>query len=193
MVCSPYRLQVAAFISTQTFVKLSPFLLLPLVLVVGGCVSQEPQHPLGRAAIRTKGEPDVFQVKDDDAQMDQATRQARKTVGKFIAALSSPTPSQHGFAVKKLFVKDGEGEHIWLTDIHYSHGRFHGIVDNKPTVIKGLKVGDRHSVNPDEVSDWLYVENGHLVGGYTLRVLASELSPEQRAAFEKEAKFTIGR
>ena len=156
---------------------------------------QESDHPLGRAAIRTKGEPDVFQVKDDDAQMDRATHQARRTVGKFIAALNNPTSSQHGFQVKKLFVDHitGEHEHIWLTDIHYSHGRLHGIVDNKPTMIKGLKVGDRHSVNPDEISDWLYVEDGHLVGGYTLRVLASELSPEQRAAFEKEAKFTIGR
>ncbi len=160
--------------------------------MVGGCASQESVHPIGRAAIRTKGDPDVFQVKDDDAQMDRATRRARKTVGQFLTALQHPTATQHGFAVKKLFVKDGEGEHIWMTDIHYSGGRLHGIVDNRPTMIKGLKVGDRHSVNPDEVSDWLYIDNGHLVGGYTLRVLASELSPEQRAEFEKESKFTIG-
>ena len=37
-----------------------------------------------------------------------------------------------------------------------------------------------------------YVEDGHLVGGYTIRVLYSELTPEEKADFEKRADFHIG-
>ena len=52
-------------------------------------------------------------------------------------------------------------------------------------------MGDRVSVNPNEITDWAFVENGRLVGGYTIRVLYSELSPERRKALEAEARFRI--
>ena len=66
------------------------------------------------------------------------------------------------------------------------------MVDNKPANIPGLKVGAKASVNPDEISDWSYVDNGRLVGGYTIRVLYSELTPQERADFEKQADFHVG-
>ena len=93
---------------------------------------------------------------------------------------------------RKLFVKDGKAEHIWLADVKFTGNRFVGNVDNKPMYIKGLKIGERESVNPDEVIDWSYVEDGHLVGGYTIRVLYSELTPAEKADFEKRADFHIG-
>ncbi len=80
---------------------------------------------------------------------------------------------------------------MWLSDITFKGNRFHGYIDNIPRKIKGVKMGDKVSVNPNEISDWAFVENGRLVGGYTIRVLYSELSPEGRAALEKEARFRI--
>ena len=58
----------------------------------------------------------------------------------------------------------------------FTGNRFVGVVDNKPNNIPGLKVGARASVNPDEISDWSYVDHGKLVGGYTIRVLYAEMS-----------------
>ena len=165
----------------------------PLLLIVTGCASEEAHHPIGRSVTRTKTEPDVYQVADSDVQMERATRRAQRTVGKFIAALDHPSPTEKGFLVKKLFVVDGVPEHMWLTDVHYHGGRFYGNLDNQPEKIRGPRLGQRESVIPDEISDWLYVDNGQLIGGYTLRVLADDMSPEQRAQFEKEAKFSIGR
>ena len=82
-------------------------------------------------------------------------------------------------------------EHLWLADVTISGNRFVGYVDNQPTKIKGLKMGERVSVDPNEISDWAYIQNGRLIGGYTIRVLYMELSPGRRAALEKEAKFRI--
>ena len=107
-------------------------------------------------------------------------------------ALQHPAANQRDFQVKKLFIKDGKAEHIWLTDVKFNGNRFVGSVDNRPEFIKGVKVGMRASVNPDEISDWSYVEDGHLVGGYTIRVLYSELTPAERQDFEKQADFHIG-
>ncbi len=135
----------------------------------------------------------TYAVDDKDSQMERASARARRSVSQFIEALKSPKPGQTDFQVKKLFIaKDGgRSEHIWLADVHFTGNRLHGIVDNQPKYIKGLKVGDRASVNPDEVSDWSYVENGHLVGGYTVRVIYGELSAQEKSDFEKQVGFQI--
>jgi len=113
-------------------------------------------------------------------------------VGVFIQALQHPARGQRDFEVKKPFRQGDVVEHLWLSNVQFKGNRFHGYVDNRPRKIKGLKMGDRVSVNPNEISDWAFVENGRLVGGYTIRVLYTHLSPERRKALEQEARFRIG-
>ena len=52
-------------------------------------------------------------------------------------------------------------------------------------------MGQLVSVNPNEISDWLYIDNGKLVGGYSVRVLYSELSPQDKQEFDRAADFKI--
>jgi uncharacterized protein YegJ (DUF2314 family) len=49
------------------------------------------------------------------------------------------------------------------------------------------------SVNTNEISDWLYIDSGKLVGGYTVRAHYNELSPEQKQEFDRAADFKIGK
>ena len=155
----------------------------------GNDEDDESIHAIGRTATRLNGDAVMYNVDENDKQMDQATVRARRNVGRFIAALQHPAANQRDFQVKKLFVKDGKAEHIWLADVKFNGNRIVGNVDNRPMFIKDLKVGTRVSVNPDEVIDWSYVEDGHLVGGYTIRVLYKELTPAEQAEFEKQADF----
>lgn len=164
-----------------------------LALAAGGCAmsDEDSYHPIGRGAARTGKEPHVFQVKDDDRQMARATRRARANVGTFIAALRAPTAEQRDFAVKKKFVQGEAVEHLWLSGVKFRGNRFVGSVDNQPREIKGLKAGTRVAVNPDEISDWAYVDKNVLVGGYTTRALMMELSPPDREEFIKTADFRL--
>jgi uncharacterized protein YegJ (DUF2314 family) len=148
-------------------------------------------HPVAREAIRQGANPEFFRIKNHDAAMKDAVQTARKTEHTFIAALQHPTATQRDFEIKKRFVQGSEKEHIWLSDVTYSGNRFQGTVDNTPVRITGVKIGDRVSANPDEISDWAYVDNGNLVGGYTIRVLYNELSPERKKELERENKFHI--
>lgn len=173
-----------------------PLLLLPLLLLAAGCTSddndKEVPHAIGRAVTRTPGDATTYTVNDDDMQLEHANRHARRTVGQFITALNNPKPGQRDFLVKKVFITpEGKAEHIWLADVKFTGNRFVGVVDNKPNNIPKLKVGARASVNPDEISDWSYVDNGKLVGGYTIRVLYAEMSAEEKADFEKRADFHV--
>jgi uncharacterized protein YegJ (DUF2314 family) len=169
--------------------KFQLLLLMPLFAV--SCATQPSSPTVARELIRPEFKPECFRVKDDDAEMAKAVKQARATVRTFIAAVRHPSATQRDFEVKKPCVHEGRVEHIWLSEITFSGGRFHGKVDNRPRSIPGLKMGDLVSVNPKEITDWAYVDKGTLVGGYTIRVLYNDLSPERKVALEKEANFHI--
>jgi uncharacterized protein YegJ (DUF2314 family) len=137
-------------------------------------------------------EPEYFEVlKGHHAAMHLAVKEARKTVGRFIAALEHPAPGQEDFEVKKPFIQGHQVEHIWLSDVRFVGDLFQGRIDNQPRKIAGLKIGEMASVKPNEISDWLYIENGKLVGGYTVRVHYNELSPQQKQEFDRRADFKI--
>jgi uncharacterized protein YegJ (DUF2314 family) len=161
--------------------------------LVGVAISPaRADHAIAREDLKPAAEPQMFNVDTHNHAMRRAVHQARRTVGVFILALRHPSAGEYDFEVKKPFQQGDVVEHLWLSKVTFSGNRFHGYVDNQPHQIKGLKMGDRVSVNPNEISDWAYVDKGRLIGGYTIRVLYAELSPQGRAALEKEARFRIG-
>jgi uncharacterized protein YegJ (DUF2314 family) len=165
--------------------------ILAVALLAGASTPARAFHAVGRENLQPGAEPQVFNVDQHNHAMKRAVHQARRTVGVFIQAVQHPVAGQYDFEVKKPFRQGDVVEHLWLSDVSFRGNRFHGHVDNAPRKIKGLKMGDRVSVNPNEISDWAFVENGRLVGGYTIRVLYAELSPEGRKALEDEAGFRI--
>ena len=54
-----------------------------------------------------------------------------------------------------------------------------------------VHLGQRVSVAPQDVTDWMFLKDGKLIGGYTTRVLYARLSPEDKAEFDKRAEFKI--
>jgi uncharacterized protein YegJ (DUF2314 family) len=168
------------------------FLYIIPLLAFGGCATHPSGHPVSREMKQEGIEPAYFTITDRDKEMRQAVREARKNVGTFITALQHPTARQHDFEVKKPFIQGDIKEHIWLSNVTFSGNRFHGYVDNTPKEIKGLKLGQRVSVNPNEISDWAYIDSGTLVGGYTIRVLCASCDPAVKARVEHEGNFRIG-
>jgi uncharacterized protein YegJ (DUF2314 family) len=139
---------------------------------------------------KPKGKGDYAVSNDDDA-MKQATESARKTVKQFIAAVKNPRPGQTDFEVLKPCVEGVDVEHIWLSDVKVVGNRFQGTVDSTPRKAKRLHPGQVCSVNPDEITDWLFIENGKLVGGFTVRAHYRQLSPADKAEFKQHADFKI--
>lgn len=166
--------------------------LLAAVLFVAITLPAKADNPIAKELQnKTATEPEYYQVQNEHAAMHQAVIKARKSVGKFIDALKHPAAGQTDFEVKKPFRQGSEVEHIWLSDVRFIGSRFQGRVDNKPRKIPGLKVGQLVSVNPNEISDWVYIDNGKLVGGYTIRAHYNELTPEQKKDFDRQADFRM--
>ena len=69
---------------------------------------------------------------------------------------------------------------------------FKGTVNDRPEKVTSVKPGQKLSVKPTEISDWMYVDhNRKLVGGYTLRALRDSLSDAARADFDRSKSFKV--
>ena len=60
-------------------------------------------------------------------------------------------------AIKAAFGPESAREHCWLR-VHTLQGNFaSGVLDADARMVPGLKEGDTHQVNRDEISDWCVV------------------------------------
>jgi uncharacterized protein YegJ (DUF2314 family) len=135
--------------------------------------------------------PPVTFVEDDDPAMKAAIEKAQASLGDFVRALGSPKSSQTGFSIKTP-ISDGKNtEHMWLNPVTFDGKKYHGTVNNQPDKVTGVKLGSKRSVEPQQVTDWMYLENKKLVGGYTIRVVREKLAPKDREAFDRNAPFVL--
>ena len=132
------------------------------------------------------GEPDVYNVEDDDAKMNQAMIDAKNSIGDFKKAIASDNPNFEYFTIKQKFEADGGAEHIWVGDIQLIDNVLMGIIANEPVYTSEVQLGDTITVNNADISDWMYYDEGKVVGGFTIRAIRDALSPVEQAQFDAE-------
>ncbi len=141
--------------------------------------------------VRRTDEPDIYHVGKADPKMINAINTAKKTVSTFITNLKNPKKNQRDFVIKTKFV-DGENyEHIWIKNVKIEGYFFTGTIDNVPNRLTNIKFGQKVQIHKKDISDWKFVENGKLVGGYTIRVIRDKLSEEQRKKLDSQLDFII--
>jgi len=133
----------------------------------------------------------VVHVSAGDAEMNAAMDEARKTLDRFIAAFQKPGPGQSDFGLKGRFAEGDCVEHMWIDELRYEDGKFRGKLGNTPRLLSNLKRGSPCELDPAHVSDWQYVENGRLVGGYTLRLIFRRMPPDERRAALESLPFRL--
>jgi uncharacterized protein YegJ (DUF2314 family) len=145
----------------------------------------------GPEVVKREGEPDVIRSQNDQ-QLDRAVAKAKETYTQLVAALKDREPQHRGHAVKKPFAtRSGDREHIWISDVSWDGDGFSGVINNEPVETQEVKLGDRVKVTPDELSDWMYIDGNRIVGGYTIRVLHYQQSPEDQKAFTDQTGLIV--
>ena len=159
-----------------------------IALAVGaGCDKDETKGTV----LKREGEPDYVRG-THDATMKRAIQKALATHKTFIAALQNPKPSHRGFAVKKPFLTpDGGQEHIWIGNLKWDGTQFRGTINNEPVDTKTVTLGQTVTVQPHELSDWMYIDGKKLVGGYTVRVIHFQSSAEEQRKFTRETGMEV--
>lgn len=139
-----------------------------------------------------EGEPDMVYVPSEDERMNWAIEKANLTLWYFEESLNNKQPYQNYFSIKVLITDGDEGEHIWLTDPHFDdEGNLFGTVGNEPVNIRSVKFNQKIGIKRDLISDWMIIENGRLIGGYTIRAIRDGIAEKEKAAFDNSIGLYI--
>jgi len=124
----------------------------------------------------------------DDVEMNAAIEAARNSIGTFIDAFVYPTNTQKSFLLKVAFSHERGYEHIWMADLKMLDGIFHGTVANEPKSV-GLQFMARATFQPSQVTDWMFIDEGFLVGGFTTKLIRDRMNPEKRSQYDAGAPY----
>lgn len=133
----------------------------------------------------------VYNVRSDDPKMIAAVDKARSELPKFIWVVKNPHARRSMVSIKVKFQEGEIVEYMWVDDLKFDGKVFRGFLANVPTSMKSFKQNDKIVAEPANVADWMWVENGKLVGGYTVRVIRSKLSKKDRLKFDKDLGYKI--
>lgn len=128
---------------------------------------------------------------DADVEMESAFQEARDTLDVFIERIATPHPNRTYVAVKVRFSPlDGSPQDIWVDNVTYRDGTFHGNMgDDIPSL--RLSFGEEIVIPTENIVDWMIVEDGKLIGGYTIRLAYERMSPEEKELFLEAIDYSI--
>lgn len=123
--------------------------------------------------------------------MDSAIAQARGSLDEFVTRISVPKANRTFVALKVRFAPPGEGpQDIWVDEVTHTNGVFRGNMgDDIPSL--RLEAGEKITIDEKDIIDWMLVEDGKLIGGYTIRLAVQRMSPEEREQFLETLDYTI--
>jgi uncharacterized protein YegJ (DUF2314 family) len=122
-------------------------------------------------------------VASDDPVMNAAIKKARGSVDAFWKKLATPAANEDGFAVKLAISDDANVEHFWCTGIQESSGKRSCEINNDPELVTTVKIGQRVDIDPKIISDWMYMRDGKIVGGETIRAIIPKLPADQQEQY----------
>jgi len=163
--------------------------LLALSWSLAGCSGK--RAPAQLPVVLTDPRAEVRRIAVDDPLTAAAIVEARRTVGEFLRAYRARGSAERDFRIKMLVAERGLVEQFWVSVESATDDSFTGTIGNHPGDVTGVKYAERVTVPAGEISDWMYVENGVLRGGYSVRLMRDRLQPEERPAFEREMGFRI--
>jgi uncharacterized protein YegJ (DUF2314 family) len=118
----------------------------------------------------------VISVSDTDAEMNAAIARARATLPVFWASYDAPKRTETEHSLKVRFQTGGNDEYIWMSDVKkLPDGDYAARFADTPQNLPGKRFGDLAEFNDAEISDWMFMRNGKIVGGETIKPLLKSM------------------
>ena len=126
----------------------------------------------------------VYNVPNSNPEMAAAIAKARATLPVFWASYEAPKASEAGHSLKVRFPNPrNDGEHIWMAEVKkLPDGRYSGRFANQPRDLPGKHAGDLAEFAEADISDWMFMRNGKIVGGETIKPLLKSMPKAEAAA-----------
>ena len=126
-----------------------------------------------------------------DTELEAAIREARDSLDTFVTKLATSHVDRTFVALKVRFSPPGViSQDLWVSEVMYENDVFRGnIGDDIPTL--RLEAGEGITIEKEDILDWMIVEDGKLIGGYTIRLAVQRMSPDEREQFLATIDYTI--
>jgi len=126
-----------------------------------------------------------------DSKLEAAIQQTRDTLDEFIAKITTPRADRTFVALKvRFYPPDEASQDIWVDSVTYKNGVFRGDMGDDIPALK-LEMGEKITIDEEDIVDWMIVEDGKLIGGYTIRLAVQRMSPEERERFLETLDYSI--
>ena len=135
-------------------------------------------------AVSAQDRSPVIDLSSGNAEMNAAIAKGRATLPTFWASYDAPKSSETGHSLKVRFPNPrNNGEHIWMAEVRkLADGLYSGRFANAPVHLPGKHVGDLVSFRDADISDWMFMRNGKIVGGETIRPMFKSMPKAEAAA-----------
>ncbi|MCA6114793.1 DUF2314 domain-containing protein [Bradyrhizobium sp. WSM 1738] len=123
-----------------------------------------------KSELRAQDRSPIVDINSGNPEMNAAIAKARATPT-FWASYEAPKSSETGHSLKVRFpTPRNSGEHIWMADVKkIADGRYSGKFANTPRDLPDKKAGEVAEFKEADISDWMFLRNGKIVGGETIR------------------------
>ncbi len=162
------------------------YIFLLLIIFLASCSSKKAKTPVVKEDATT-----LYSWQMNDAGLKTAVAQANNTVDSFTTALKSNNPAFANFALKIRFPGLGGAEDVWAANIKTTPMGFSGVLNNAAELTIKAKKGDPVTFTKQNISDWMYTENGKLRGGFTIKLTYSRMTAKEKAKFDTAFVFKM--
>jgi len=127
----------------------------------------------------------VVNVADDDPEMVAVIAMARDSLPQFWQVFDKRERGESDFSLKVKITDKSGTEHFWATDIERRDGKTTGTINNDPNIVASVKLGDKMEIPEGDITDWLYMRDGKMVGNRTLIPLFKAMPAKEVEAYKK--------
>lgn len=134
----------------------------------------------------------------NDQAIADASQKALAQLDDFLGKLANPPSGTSHYSVKLGIVDQGNGyaltkdvgldkvEYFWIVDITKTPTGYVGTLNDSPEVVTHVTDGEPIPFTRNDIFDWLYVDNGKLMGNYTACPVLKEGPVENLKQYEAE-------
>jgi len=156
---------------------------MPLLLLCAVLFASCDKQP-SPAVFDRQSEAALVQLDRDDGEILKIAGEARDTLPVFFRRLTGAGALKDSFYIKYPFESDaGSGvntEQLWLTGISFKDGKYYGVLAGTPVSLSGMRKGDTVIFDTGSVTDWMYISNGKIAGGRSVKYLLEKIPEDQR-------------
>jgi uncharacterized protein YegJ (DUF2314 family) len=129
----------------------------------------------------------ITEVEHSDKELEKIAENARRALPTFFRNLARPEAGADNFFVKyPLTTDDGGIEQVWLGGIRVKDGVYYGRLANTSNLSGGRMKNKLITFDPDKITDWMYIQDGKIIGGRSIKYLLEKIPETQRSEDQRK-------